>query len=74
MKPRKGAAARSVVDAACDLLEACGHPDGARLRAALAACDEALPPLLDHAKDADPIAALLETLAARRRKRLPRPR
>lgn len=68
-----GRAARHAVDAIAALLDATGHPDGARLRACLEALDQVAPHAARIAGDADPLAALLEQLAAHtRRRRLPR--
>ncbi|MCC7108001.1 MAG: hypothetical protein IT382_01825 [Deltaproteobacteria bacterium] len=64
---QKGRAARALVEAACDVLEASGQPDGKRLRAALSVLDELVGQLHALTQDADPVAAMLERAAARRR-------
>lgn len=65
----KGAAARKAVDSLCDLMESCGNPDGARLRAALAAIDALATDLRPTVADRDPVAAILERMAAKMRER-----
>lgn len=69
-RPAAGQAARQAIDGIAALLDACGHPDGARLRDALAALDQLAPHVAGIVKDPDPAAALLEALAARQRRRL----